>query len=101
MRTLPTDLLTSGSVPTLWHLARLDHDGVRGRPVLLYPEGVVFLNETGLAILELCDGRRTLDELTATLAARYGAEGADHANVAADVVDFLSDLVRRELVDVR
>ena len=101
MPALPTDPLTSGSVPALWRLARLDHDAVRDRPVLLYPEGVVFLNETGLAILALCDGQRTLDEITATLAARYGAEGTDVGDVPTDVADFLSDLVRRELVDVR
>jgi coenzyme PQQ biosynthesis protein PqqD len=101
MPTLPTDLLASDAVPTLWRLARLDHDGVRGRPVLLYPEGVVFLNETGLAILELCDGQRTLAAITVTLAARYGAEGSEGADVAKDVADFVGDLVRRELVDVR
>lgn len=100
MRTLPTDLLPSDAVPTLWRLARLDHDDVRGRPVLLYPEGVVFLNEPGLAILELCDGQRTLAGITETLAVRYGAEGANAADVATDVADFLADLVRRELVDV-
>jgi coenzyme PQQ biosynthesis protein PqqD len=88
-------------VPTLWRLARLDHDPVRGRPVLLYPEGVVFLNETGLAILELCDGERTLDAIAAALAERYGAKGADLAEVARDVADFLEDLRHRELVDVR
>ena len=97
----PTDLLARGAVPTLWRLARLEHDRVRDKPVLLYPEGVVFLNETGLAILELCNGQRTLGEITESLAARYGAAGAEAAGVAADVADFLEDLVRRELVDVR
>ena len=101
MPTPPTDLLTPGAVPTLWRLARLDHDAVRGRPVLLYPEGVVFLNETGLAILELCDGQRTLARIKEVLSARYGANEVEAAYVAADVAEFLGDLVSRELVDVR
>ena len=33
--------LTTDSVPRLWRLARLEFDAVRGRPVLLYPEGAV------------------------------------------------------------
>ena len=32
---------------------------VRQQRVLLYPEGVVLLNDTGAAILDLCDGRRS------------------------------------------
>ena len=81
--------------PTLWRLARLDYDRVRDRPVLLYPEGAVFLNDTGRAILELCDGGRTLEEIVQILNERYGAD------VAADVDEFLADLAGRELVDVR
>jgi len=96
----PTDQLRADAVPRLWRLARLDYDAVRGRPVLLYPEGAVFLNETGRAILELCDGHRTLAQITATLAERFGAEGPDAAGITTDVADFLGDLVRRELVDV-
>lgn len=88
-------MIPGTAFPTLWRLARLDYDRVRERPVLLYPEGAVFLNDTGLAILELCDGRRTLQEIVQALNTRYGAD------VAADVDEFLADLTRRELVDVR
>ena len=49
--------LTTASVPSLWRLARLEFDPVRKQRVLLYPEGVVLLNDTGAAILDLCDGR--------------------------------------------
>ncbi len=35
--------------------------------VLLYPEGVVKVNETAAAILKLCDGLRTVEELVAKL----------------------------------
>ena len=92
---MTTDVIGPESVPSLWRLARLDYDTVRDRPVLLYPEGVVFLNDTGRAILELCDGRRTVADIAATLGARYDAD------VAADVAEYLADLAGRELIDVR
>ena len=80
------------SVPTLWRLARIDFDAVRNRPVLLYPEGAVLLNDTGKAVLELVDGRRTVGEIAAILGERYGAD------VSADVAQYLSDLAARELI---
>jgi len=84
--------LTSAAVPVLWRLARLDFDSVRQRHVLLYPEGTVLLNETSAAILGLCDGRRTVAEITAALQERYAGV------VAADVTEFLSQLAERELI---
>jgi pyrroloquinoline quinone biosynthesis protein D len=84
--------LTSAAVPVLWRLARLDFDAVRQRHVLLYPEGTVLLNETSAAILALCDGRRTVDEITRALQERYAGV------VAADVTEFLSQLAERELI---
>lgn len=80
------------AVPRLWKVARVDYDAVRGRPVLLYPEGAVFLNDTGAAVLRLVDGRRTVGDIAAALAAEY------QHDVTADVADYLDMLVRRELV---
>jgi pyrroloquinoline quinone biosynthesis protein D len=86
--------LTPSSVPALWRLARLDFDPVRQQQVLLYPEGVVLLNATGGAILDLCDGRRSIAEIAAVLQERY------RCDVTADVIEYLSGLVERELVRV-
>jgi pyrroloquinoline quinone biosynthesis protein D len=87
-------LLTLDSVPKLWRLARLDYDQVRQRPVLLYPEGAVLLNDTGAAILELCNGSRTVSEIVTILTERY------HADVSADVTEYLDRMADRELVRV-
>ena len=86
--------LTGTSVPVLWRLARLEFDPVRQQRVLLYPEGVVLLNATGGAILELCDGRRSVADVAAALQDRY------HRDVMADVIEYLSQLVEKELVRV-
>ena len=85
-------VLTLDSVPKLWRLARLDYDRVRQRPVLLYPEGAVLLNDTGAAILELCNGSHTVGEIVTILTERY------HADVSADVTEYLDRMADRELV---
>ncbi|MEO7985363.1 MAG: pyrroloquinoline quinone biosynthesis peptide chaperone PqqD [Gemmatimonadales bacterium] len=84
--------LTLASRPALWRLARLEYDPVRKRPVLLYPEGAVLLNETGGAIVELLDGSRTIADIVELLGQRYGTD------VTADVTEYLSVLARRELI---
>jgi pyrroloquinoline quinone biosynthesis protein D len=84
--------LTPSSIPTLWRLARLDFDRVRQQHVLLYPEGAVLLNETGAAILELCDGHRSIGAIATILEDRYKCD------VTADVTEYLSQLAERELI---
>jgi pyrroloquinoline quinone biosynthesis protein D len=84
--------LSPDSVPRIWRLARLDYDPARQRPVLLYPEGAVLLNETGREILDLVDGTRTVAEIAALLGERY------QTDVTADVTDYLSHLAERELI---
>ena len=84
--------LTTASVPRLWRLARIGFDPVRNLPVLLYPEGAVLLNETGKAILELVDGKRTVGEIAAILGRQY------QTDVSADVTEYLSGLAARELI---
>ena len=91
--------LTATSTPSLWRLARVEFDHVRNRPVLLYPEGAVLLNETGAAILELLDGKRTLAEIAETLRSRYGAaDGAGTEEILKDVTEYLDGLAARELI---
>jgi pyrroloquinoline quinone biosynthesis protein D len=84
--------LTPTSVPSLWRLARLDFDPVRQQHVLLYPEGTVMLNETGAAILELCDGQRSIEAIAKILEERY------QCDVTADVTEYLSHLAEEELI---
>jgi pyrroloquinoline quinone biosynthesis protein D len=79
--------------PRLVDGARLQYDDVREQHLLLVPEGAVRLNETAAQVLELCDGRRSLEEIAAALSQRYA--GAD---VTADVGELLGGMVEHGLV---
>ena len=76
--------VTSEMRPVLWRLARMEFDPVRGKQVLLYPEGAILLNDTAAEILSLCDGVRTVDEIVRTLGDKYVAD------VSTDVRDYLA-----------
>jgi pyrroloquinoline quinone biosynthesis protein D len=79
--------------PRLATGARLRYDEVREEHLLLVPEGAVRLNGTAAEVLELCDGVRSLDDIVATLAERYG--GAD---VRDDVRGLVNAMTRKGLV---
>ncbi len=53
--------------------ARLRHDKVRDRWVLMSPEQVLMPDDTAVAILQKLDGRRTVAEIAAALAVEYNA----------------------------
>ena len=80
--------------PSLAKGVRLQPDSSTGKSVLLYPEGIVELNETADEILSRCDGR-TLREIVCELAEEYEA---DSEALAADVRETLADLQQRKLI---
>ncbi|MFI6448460.1 pyrroloquinoline quinone biosynthesis protein PqqE [Kitasatospora sp. NPDC050543] len=81
-----------GCRPHLRRGVRLVHDPVRDRPALLYPEGVLLLNDSAAAVLLACDGRRGTAEVTTALGEAY--EGVDPEEVRA----LLTDLAGRRLL---
>ncbi len=93
--TAPVTAAGRPTVPRLHPKARLQHDDVRGRDVLLYPEGLVALNPTGAEILVLCDGVRSVADVVAALEQRYGSP---EGGVERDVTAFLNGLAAKGLV---
>ncbi len=63
---------------------RLQWEKAQNAHVLLYPEGMVQLNESAAVILSLCDGSRTPADITQELLQRFGGD-----NLADDVCEFL------------
>ena len=80
-------------IPVLPNGFRLHWDHVRERHVLLFPEGAIGLNPTAVSVLELCDGKRTIEDIADELSKKYN--GAD---IHADVEKLLIDLANRGMV---
>ena len=59
--------------PKLPAYLKLRHDAGRGRWILLAPERVLTPDQTAVAVLKLCDGKRTVEEITEALAKDYAA----------------------------
>jgi pyrroloquinoline quinone biosynthesis protein D len=75
--------------PFLPAYLKLRHDAGRGRWILLAPERVLTPDQTAVAVLKLCDGKRTVEEIVEALARDYSAP-ADV--IRADVLDLLQGL---------
>lgn len=80
--------------PKLNRLFRLQYEEAQKTHVLLYPEGMVKLNQSASEILLLCDGTRTVVDIVAALEAKFSASGLD-----ADVRSMLEEAVRRNWLD--
>jgi pyrroloquinoline quinone biosynthesis protein D len=87
-------LVAGSDRPRLTRHARLSFSPTRQQHVLLHPETVVVLHGSGAQILELCDGRRTVAEIVAELAARYRSVPDD------EVRQFLTRLVARRYLEL-
>lgn len=72
---------------------RLQWDDIRKRHMLLFPEGALVLNPTAAAVLELCDGKRTVSAIVTELEERY--QGGSVGN---DLRHLLSRIAERGLL---
>ena len=75
--------------PHLPAYLKLRHDAGRGRWILLAPERVLTPDQTAVAVLQLCDGKRTVEDIVEALATEYSAPAEV---IKADVVDLLQGL---------
>lgn len=84
--------VTADSRPGLRRGVRFVHDRVRARHALLYPEGVLLLNDTAADIVSRCDTKRTVTDIVSELAAAYQGVTAE------SVLEMLADLERRRML---
>ncbi len=65
-------------------LHRLQWEEVQQKTVILYPEGMVELNQSSAEILKLCDGTRTLASLVSELETKFKT-----SDLTTDITNFL------------
>jgi len=82
--------------PRLASRARLKFDPIAKQEMLLFPEAALALNETGAAIVRLCDGARSIDEIVEQLSRKF--RGADRDALMREVVDFIATIRARVLL---
>jgi len=70
--------------------------GSEGAKVVLFPEGAIRVQGTGLRILELCDGDHTFAEVVTELQQQYTQAGA---RIRDDAMRFLEQLHEKRIVD--
>lgn len=77
-------MITLPEKPKLSRLFRLQWEPAQNKHVLLYPEGMVQLNDSAAEILKRCDGQRTTADIVNDLETTFSA-----SELQADVEDFL------------
>ena len=75
---------TPATVPRIGHGFRLQWEDAQDCFVLLYPEGMVKLNQSAGEILKRCDGVRSTAEIVADLEAAFSTTGLER-----DVLAFM------------
>ncbi|NOR80213.1 MAG: pyrroloquinoline quinone biosynthesis peptide chaperone PqqD [Methyloprofundus sp.] len=63
---------------------RLQWEEAQQKDVILYPEGMVELNQSSAEILKLCDGTRNLDQIVVDLEEKFATSGLKN-----DITSFL------------
>ena len=83
------------SIPRLPRHIKMRHDAARGRWVILAPERVFTPDATAVAVLQVCDGNRSVEAIARELAKTYSAP---HERILADILPMLQDLADKGVV---
>lgn len=81
------------SVDSVYRLSpthRLQWEAAQNSDVLLYPEGMVTLNQSASEILKHCDGSRSVQEVVEELERKFSAR-----DLTQDVISFLEAALER------
>jgi len=82
--------------PRIGRGLRLQWEPAQNAHVLLYPEGMVKLNQSAGEILRRCDGERMITEIVADLECTFGVSG-----LSDDVTAFVSMALEKRWLEIR
>ena len=88
--------VSGSSVPKLPRGVRLHFDQVRQSHVLLAPERAFNVDGNAIAVLQLVDGARSVDDIAAVLAEKYAA---DKSVIAHDIGKMIDDLIAKRVME--
>jgi coenzyme PQQ biosynthesis protein PqqD len=91
--------IDGGFIPKLAKKARLRFDRHSKSHMIVYPERGLALNDSAAEIAKRCDGTRTVGEIVEELAKAHNVRGRQWEAVYADVVDFVSLLHDKGLLE--
>jgi pyrroloquinoline quinone biosynthesis protein D len=83
--------------PALAPNVRLRRNEDSGGASLLYPEGILELNETACAVVQSCNGQTTCQQIINQLAREYDVE---RAQIERDVIECINHLLSRKLITI-
>jgi pyrroloquinoline quinone biosynthesis protein D len=90
------NLIAAASRPALARHIKMRHDAARDRWVLLAPERVLYPDAIAVAVLQLCDGSRSVEAIAEELAGTYNA-AKEH--ILGDIVPLLQGLADKGVVE--
>ncbi len=88
-------MVTAATKPRLPRHIKLRHDEGRGRWVILAPERVFTPDDTAVAVLQKCDGERSVEDIARALSEEYQAP---FDVILGDILPMLQDLSDKGVV---
>jgi pyrroloquinoline quinone biosynthesis protein D len=86
--------VTTASVPKIGRHFRIQWEEAQQAYVLLYPEGMVKLNQSAGEILKRCSGEASVADITADLEQTFNAQGLQQ-----DVINFVELALQQKWVE--
>lgn len=88
-------IISGGSKPAFPRHVRLQHHHASGRWVIQAPERIFHLDAVAVAVLQLCDGTRTVEQVALELSVSYNAP---RERILADITPMLQELADKGVV---
>ena len=82
-------LISAETTPALQNFVKLRHDKGRDRWIILAPERILTPDAIAVTVLNLCDGKKTIAEISSELAENYNAPVEV---IEKDITNMLQDL---------
>ena len=94
---MSVQLVATSAIPKLERGIRLKHDIVRERHVVLGPEMLIELNQTGTAIMNQINGSSSINEIVDRLAQQFEVNPQD---ISKDVAEFCTSMMLKRVLSI-